>query len=59
MWGIMTYLSDEKLNLLDGGETITGTLVTALTSGVKALFDVGRSLGSSVRRLSSDEICPL
>ena len=55
----MTNLDEEKLNLLSGGETITGTLVTALTSGVKALFDVGRSLGSSVRRLSSDEICPL
>ena len=55
----MNNLDNEKLSLLYGGETISGTLVTALTSGVKALFDVGRSLGSSVRRLSSDEICPL
>ena len=55
----MEYLENEKLNLINGGTSITGSLVTALTSGVKALFDVGRSLGSSVRRLSSDEICPL
>ena len=55
----MNTLDNEKLNLLSGGETVSGTLVTALTSGIKAIFDVGRSLGSSVRRLSSDEICPL
>ena len=55
----MEYLDNEKLNLLNGGDGITGSLISALTSGVKALFDVGRSLGSSVRRLSSDEICPL
>ena len=44
----MNSLDNEKLSLIDGGSTtVTGTLVSALTSGIKAIFDVGRSLGSS------------
>ena len=55
----MSEIEREELESITGGETITGTVVSALTTGIKALFDIGKSLGSSIRRLSTDNICPL
>ena len=55
----MSEIEREELASITGGETVTGTLVSALTTGIKALFDIGKSLGSSIRRLSTDNICPL
>ncbi len=55
----MSEIESNELSTITGGETVTGTLVSALTTGIKALFDIGKSLGSSIRRLSTDNICPL
>ena len=55
----MSEIENNELANITGGETVTGTLVSALTTGIKAIFDIGKSLGSSIRRLSSDNICPL
>ena len=55
----MNELEVKELTSITGGETVTGTLVDAVTTGIKALFDIGKSLGSSIRRLSTNNICPL
>ncbi len=55
----MSDIESNVLATITGGETVTGTLVNALTTGIKAIFDNGKSLGSSIRRLSTDNICPL
>ena len=56
----MNSLDDNTLNAIDGGTTsITGTLVQALIDGVKTIFDVGKSLGFSIRRISGRNLCPM
>ena len=55
----MKNIDENELMNTYGGDSITGTLVNALVDGVKALFDVGRSLGFSLRRLSGNDLCPL
>ncbi len=55
----MNRIDDNKLSNTYGGDSITGTVINALVDGVKALFDVGRSLGFSIRRLSGNNLCPL
>ncbi len=55
----MTDINKEELSTINGGASISGTLVSAVTSGIKVLFDVGRSLGSSIRRISDNDLCPL
>ncbi len=48
---------DELLNI-EGG-AISGTLISSLTRGINTLLDMGRSLGSAIRRVGSNNICPL
>lgn len=58
----MRSLEQKELYCLIGGSngvSLTGTLVNALTGAIKALFDVGRNLGSAIRRISCDEMCPI
>ena len=55
----MSEIDNKELVSITGGETVTGTLVSAITTGIKALFDIGKSLGSSIRRISTNNICPL
>ncbi len=51
----------EKLELIEmtGGFSITGALIKELTNAGKAIYDLGRSLGSSIRRISSNKLCPI
>ncbi len=49
---------NDLLNIV-GGVSITGTLLNALYKGINAIMDVGRSLGSALRRLSDGKMCPV
>lgn len=55
----MRKLTEEELGMLVGGVALSGTLLNAVTSLLKVLFDAGKALGSSLRRLEENEICPL
>lgn len=55
---VMTrYLKREELENIEGGNSLTGTLINAFTDAVKTLFNIGRSLGSSIRRIKEKHIC--
>lgn len=51
-------LNKKELLKINGG-TITATLVNALARGITTIMDLGRSLGSAIRRIASKKICPL
>lgn len=53
----MNLKKEELLNINGGG--ISGTLLNSIIRGVNALLDLGRSLGTAIRRLGSNNICPL
>lgn len=41
------------------GGSITGTMINSLVRGINALLDLGRSLGTAIRRISGNNICPM
>lgn len=54
------YLSTDNLKQITGGVKISGTLINAFTSAIKTLLDLGRSVGTAIRRLKSKKgICSL
>ncbi len=54
----MKELSKEQLLNITGG-AITATLINAIVRGVSVFLDVGRSVGSALRRLISGNKCSI
>ena len=54
---VMSKLNKDDLKNIDGGTSISGTLINAFTSGMKTILDIGRSFGSAIRRLKEDKLC--
>lgn len=56
----MKKINDKDLLLIVGGATtLSGTILNQLNRLISILVDSGKSLGSSIRRISEDKICPL
>ena len=55
----MKRIKEEELDQINGGETMSGPIISALTSIIKALRYAGYSLGSGIRRISENNLCPL
>ncbi len=56
----MNKVEDEELTEIKGGNTtISGPIINALVSVINVLKDAGYSLGSGIRRISENNICPL
>ena len=51
----------EKNELLQiiGGVNITGTLLSSIYKVGNLIFEIGRSLGSAIRRVSSGSMCSI
>ncbi len=50
-------LEKTELQQIVGGAN--ATYINAVVRGVNAILDIGRSLGSAIRRLTSGNLCPL
>lgn len=56
----MNPIQTEELETICGGSTnITGPIITGLVSIIKILKEAGYSLGSGIRRISENNLCPL
>lgn len=56
----MKRIEKKKLSEISGGTTsISATVINALVNVIKVLKDTGYSLGSGIRRISENNICPL
>lgn len=51
-------LKNEELKEISGG-AITGTFINAIIKGVNSFLDLGRSIGTAIRRIGAGSICPL
>ncbi len=51
-------ISKEELLKITGGDLTSGML-NALARGLSTLTDLGRALGSAIRRMVSGKICPI
>ncbi len=54
-------LTNKELKFIKAGATTTlsATLINALVKGFDSFMDVGRYLGSSIRRIIGGNSCPL
>ncbi len=52
-------LTNKELKSIKAGAGLSATLINALIKGFTSFMDVGRYLGSSLRRLLGGSSCPL
>lgn len=52
-------LEKQELLQIVGGISITGSLISAIHRGISVIMDVGRSLGSAIRRMFGGTMCPI
>ncbi|HOZ54411.1 MAG TPA: hypothetical protein PKY25_03700 [Bacilli bacterium] len=55
----MNKLNKNELTEIKAGASISGTLFNAIARGVTVFTDLGRYLGSAIRRISSKNYCKL
>lgn len=55
----MKKLFDDDLKKIQGGTSLTSSLLNAFNSLFKSLMEFGEKVGSALRRIGSGEICPL
>lgn len=53
----MLELKDEELMNVDGGAGITATFLNSVSRAISTLMEVGRTLGSALRRTISGKTC--
>lgn len=46
-------------NIYGGGTSVSATIINALVNVIKVLKEAGYSLGSGIRRISENNVCPL
>ena len=51
-------LTNMELKSIVAGAGISTSLMNSIIRGINVFVDIGRYLGSSIRRLISKEICP-
>lgn len=52
-------LSNDALMEIDGGFNITGAMLSSIIKGINSILDLGRSLGTAIRRISTNNICSM
>ena len=55
----MVEISNEELMTIEGGAGITATFLNAISRTISTLMEVGRNLGTAIRRTINGSICPL
>lgn len=53
----MEKLNKQQLANINGGVNISGTLINAFVRGINAFLDLGRSIGTAIRRVSTGRVC--
>lgn len=49
---------EELVNITGGANLLTASFLNSVARCIDALLEIGRSIGSSIRRISSNNICP-
>ena len=52
-------LKNKELKQIKAGASISASLINSLVRGYNSFLDIGRYLGSSVRRIVGGNVCPL
>ena len=49
-------LNKEQLESIEGG-AVTASWISAIAKGINSILDLGRSLGSAIRRIQTGRLC--
>ena len=55
----MNNLTKKDLLKIVGGINITASFLSAISKGINSILELGRSFGTSIRRIVGNNICPL
>ena len=55
----MKVLTNNELKEIQGGLNWTASLVSSLARGINSILELGRSLGSAIRRIQYGQMCSL
>ena len=55
----MIDIDKSEYSYIEGGLSVSSSLINAFVGGVKIILEIGRSLGSALRRGSSGKICSI
>lgn len=55
----MSKIDNKEMENIIGGASISGTVINALTSIIKTVFEIGKEVGSGIRRVYEGKMCPL
>ena len=53
----MKKLDTQELQQIYGG-AITASMINYLVRGINSIMEIGRSLGTAIRRIGENKICP-
>lgn len=53
----MILTKEESMLYVGGASTIKAAVITAITSAVKFIYEVGQNLGSSIKRYRTNTSC--
>ena len=54
----MKEITNNEMTKIVGG-AINGVILSAIVKGIEAIFTIGQHTGSALRRIKSDDLCPL
>lgn len=49
----------ELREIIGGATKLSGSIINAFAKGINTILDVGRSLGSAIRRLYNGSLCKI
>lgn len=55
----MKRLTNNELIHIHGGLSISGNLINSFVKGLNLFLDLGKSLGTALRRILTSSLCPL
>ena len=55
----MKNLSDKELMNIEGGAGLSAAFLNAASRAITTLMELGRNLGSAIRRTINGSICPV
>lgn len=55
----MRYLTKKELKQIKGGFDLTSGIINSFVRAFEIIMDIGRSFGTSIRRISGSNICEI
>ncbi len=54
----MQQLNNEELLDISGGVNWSGTFINSIAKAINTIANLGRSVGTAIRRIGSGNLCP-